>query len=202
VHAEADEEGGGPGPDLGIPTTPDAVQRGPGSPYGTIHDNPIFKAKEMDNLDDSYNNEPLRFRSMSELIGPTEPEQVPRELSTSEGDRLFGVSAEEPTSAMEATKEAVWHRAMVAELQSIEENKIWSLTNFPTDRRAIGLKWVFKVKKNLLDYSIKGPLALPYHLCFMVGVAEEGHLAWYQSRGLEFNFLWPRNFSLRVFHPH
>jgi hypothetical protein len=115
---------------------------------------------------------------------------------------LFGVSAEEPTSAMEATQEAVWHRAMVAELQSIEENKIWSLTNFPTDRRAIGLKWVFKVKKNLLDYSIKGHLALPYLLCFMVGVAEEGHLAWYQSRGLEFNFLWPRTFSLRVFHPH
>jgi hypothetical protein len=29
----------------------------------------------------------------------------------------------------------------------------------------------------MLDYSIRGPLALPYHLGFMVGLAEEGHLA-------------------------
>jgi hypothetical protein len=122
VQAEAVEEGGGPGPDLDIPATPDAVQSDPGSPYGIIHNNPIFEA-ETDNLDDSYNNEPLRFRSMSEFIGPAVPPgQVPRELSTSESDRLFAVSAEEPTSVMEATQEAVWHRAMVDELQAIEEN--------------------------------------------------------------------------------
>jgi hypothetical protein len=103
VQAEADEEGGGPGPDLDIPARPDAVQFGPGSPYGIIHDNPIFE-EEMDNLDDSYNNEPLWFRSMSELIGPAVPPgQVPRELSTSESDRLFAVSAEEPTSVMLVT---------------------------------------------------------------------------------------------------
>jgi hypothetical protein len=35
-------------------------QFGPGSPYGTIHENPIFEAEEVYNLDDSYNNEPLR----------------------------------------------------------------------------------------------------------------------------------------------
>jgi hypothetical protein len=28
----------------------------------------------------------------------------------------------------------------------------------------------------MLDYSIRAPLALPYHLCFMVGLAEEGPL--------------------------
>jgi hypothetical protein len=140
VQAEAVEEGGGPGPDLDIPTTPDAVQFGPRSPYGIIHNNPMLEA-EIDNLDDSYNNEPLRFRSMSELIGPAVPlGQVPRELSTSESDRLFVVSAEEQTSVMEATHEAVWRRAMVDELQSIEENKTWSLTELPSGRRAIGLK--------------------------------------------------------------
>jgi hypothetical protein len=104
VQTEAVGEGGGPGPDLDIPATPDAVQFGLGSPYGIVHDNPIFETEEIDNLDDSYNNEPLRFRSMSELIGPTVPPgQVLRELSTSESDRLFAVSAEEPTSVMEAT---------------------------------------------------------------------------------------------------
>jgi hypothetical protein len=36
----------------------------------------------------------------------------------------------------------------------------------------------------------------------MVGLVEEGPLAWYQSRGLEFNSLRPRNFSFCVFHSH
>jgi hypothetical protein len=77
---------------------------------------------------------------MSELIGHVVPPgQVPRELSTSESNRLFAVSAEEPTS-VEATQEAVWRRAMVDEVQSIEENKTWSLIELPTGRRAIGLK--------------------------------------------------------------
>jgi hypothetical protein len=58
----------------------------------------------MDNLDDSYNNEPLQFRSMSELIGSAVPlRQVPRELSTSESDRLFAISVQELTLVMEAT---------------------------------------------------------------------------------------------------
>jgi hypothetical protein len=151
VQAEAVEEGGGSGPNLDIPATPDASQFGLGSPYEIVHDNPIFEAEEMDNLDDSYNNEPLWFRSMSELIGPAVPPgQVQRELSTNESDRLFAVSAEEPTPVREATQEAVWRRAMVDELQSIEENKTWSLIELPTGRRAIRLKWVFKVKKNQL----------------------------------------------------
>jgi hypothetical protein len=111
---------------------------------------------EIDNLDDSYNTEPLRFKSMSELIGlAVPPGQVPRELSTSESDRLFAVSAEEPTSVMEATQEAAWRRAMVDELQSIEENKTWSLTELSTGRRAIRLKWVFKVKKNQLGEVVR-----------------------------------------------
>jgi hypothetical protein len=35
---------------------------------------------------------------------------------------------------------------MIEEMQSIEDNQTWSLADLPTDRRAIGLKWVFKVK--------------------------------------------------------
>jgi hypothetical protein len=56
---------------------------------------------------------------------------------------------------MEATHEAVWRRAMVDELQSIEENKTWSLTELPSGMRAIGLKWVFKVKKNQLGEVVR-----------------------------------------------
>lgn len=37
---------------------------------------------------------------------------------------------------------------MEEELKSLEDNKTWSLTELPQGREAIGLKWVFKVKKD------------------------------------------------------
>lgn len=61
---------------------------------------------------------------------------------------LFMVSAEEPLSLAEAERNARWWKAMKEELQAIEENQTWILTELPQDRRAIGLKWVFKVKKD------------------------------------------------------
>lgn len=56
--------------------------------------------------------------------------------------------AEEPASFAEAEQEACWRKAMLEELLSIEENCTWTLTELPSGRRAIGLKWVFKVKKD------------------------------------------------------
>lgn len=116
-----------------MPATPDSVHFGPGSPYGAIHENPIFEAEEMENLDenldDIYNYEPLRFRTMSDIIEPAVPSgQVPRDMWTNESDRLFAVSAEKPSWVVEATQKAVWHRTMVDEQKAIEENKTWSLT--------------------------------------------------------------------------
>jgi hypothetical protein len=37
---------------------------------------------------------------------------------------------------------------MVEELRAIEENITWELTELPSSRSVIGLKWVFKVKRN------------------------------------------------------
>jgi hypothetical protein len=61
---------------------------------------------------------------------------------------MFTVSAEEPASVGQAMREAPWLRAMEEELQAIEENCTWTLTELPPGRRAIGLKWVFKVKRD------------------------------------------------------
>jgi hypothetical protein len=47
-----------------------------------------------------------------------------------------------------AVQEMLWCRTMMEELCAIEENNTWELTELPSSRRAIGLKWVFKVKKN------------------------------------------------------
>ncbi|KAK2630796.1 hypothetical protein QOZ80_UnG0725510 [Eleusine coracana subsp. coracana] len=102
---------------------------------------------ENDNLDADHDEEtPLRYRAVTEVIGPGSP---PGYAVCNLGvQRLYMVGAEEPTSFAEAEQEACWRKAMLEELQAIEENRTWTLTELPSGRRAVGLKWVFKVKKD------------------------------------------------------
>ena len=39
-----------------------------------------------------------------------------------------------------------WLEAMKSEIGSMYENKVWTLTDLPDDRRAIENKWIFKMK--------------------------------------------------------
>jgi len=99
-----------------------------------------------DHFDATHGESPLRFRTIDNIIGQaTPPGQAQRHLEEGE---LLAVSADEPASLAEAMKQECWRRAMAEELAAIEENKTWTLTDLPTDRQAIGLKWVFKVKRD------------------------------------------------------
>ena len=44
---------------------------------------------------------------------------------------------------------------MLEELASIDENRTWTLTDLPVGKRPIGLKWVFKLKKNSSGEVVK-----------------------------------------------
>jgi hypothetical protein len=61
---------------------------------------------------------------------------------------LLIASAEEPTSIVEAEQDPSWHRAMEEELKAITDYGTWTFTKLPQGRKAIRLKWVFKVMKN------------------------------------------------------
>jgi hypothetical protein len=65
------------------------------------------------------------------------------------------VSAEEPVSLEEATRDPSWCTAMVEELRSIEENYMWGVVDLSSSHRSIGLKWVFKVKKDEHGHVVK-----------------------------------------------
>ncbi|GJS51131.1 retrovirus-related pol polyprotein from transposon TNT 1-94 [Tanacetum coccineum] len=54
----------------------------------------------------------------------------------------------EPESFEEAIREKSWKKAMEDEIQVIEKNNTWELTNTPSDKDVIGVKWVYKVKFN------------------------------------------------------
>jgi transposase InsO family protein len=57
-------------------------------------------------------------------------------------------AAEEPASVEHALADVAWRGAMEEEMKSILDNNTWELTTLPAGHRAIGMKWVFKVKKD------------------------------------------------------
>ena len=70
------------------------------------------------------------------------------EIQNFEYSGLCLLDADEPISVEEALEDECWRKAMEAELESIEENRTWMLTDLPKNQQAIGLKWVFKVKRD------------------------------------------------------
>jgi hypothetical protein len=61
---------------------------------------------------------------------------------------LYAVSTDEPASLAEAEADPNWRGAMQDELDAIVGNDTWSLTDLPHGHRAIGLKWVYKLKRD------------------------------------------------------
>jgi hypothetical protein len=96
------------------------------------------------NIDADYSGEPLRFRMVDDLVGTSPPGQAARELDDLE---LHLGSVEEPPSFAAAEQEACWQAAMLEEMAAVE-NRTWELVDPSAGCRPIGLKWVFKVKRN------------------------------------------------------
>lgn len=61
---------------------------------------------------------------------------------------MFALDNEEPESYSQDSKEKEWVKAMEVELSAIERNKTWELVRLPPGRRPIGLKWVYKLKRD------------------------------------------------------
>jgi hypothetical protein len=91
---------------------------------------------------------PQGKRLLEELYDETK--EVKEALS---GLCLYGL--EEPPNHLEALKENCWKQAMREELTSIEENRTWEVCDLPTGHRPIGLKWVYKIKKNPAGEVVK-----------------------------------------------
>jgi len=55
---------------------------------------------------------------------------------------------EVPSSYQEAVGDAEWVAAMDSDMQSINKNQTWELVKLPAGHKPIGLKWVYKLKRN------------------------------------------------------
>jgi hypothetical protein len=98
---------------------------------------------ETPQLEWSSNSEgvPTGYRNISNLYDTTE------EIHDFEYSGVCFHAAEEPRSVEVALSEQCWREAMMTEMNSIQSNKTWVLLVLPAGHKAIGLKWVFKVKK-------------------------------------------------------
>ena len=81
-----------------------------------------------------------RFRSLTDLYTETSP--------ITQDEEALLISGDEPLSYTEAANEEVWIRAMREEMLAIDRNDTWELEIPPPNCRPIGLKWIFKLKKN------------------------------------------------------
>lgn len=75
------------------------------------------------------------------------PKRLIEEMHVAHGE----IKEQEPRSFNEAMSSKFknnWLDAMKEELSSLEENQTWDLCNLPEDRKAVGCKWVFKIKKS------------------------------------------------------
>ena len=83
-----------------------------------------------------------RFRSLNDIYEDTV------ELQPHEYEHLYFCGVEEPATFEEANTNENWRLAMAEEINSIKRNGTWELSDMPQGKKPIGLKWVFKLKRN------------------------------------------------------
>ena len=75
---------------------------------------------------------------------------VPGEgLSEEDNEAHLVISAtDDPMHFEDAIKSEKWRKAMDVEMEAIERNNTWELTELPEEAKKVGVKWVYKTKLN------------------------------------------------------
>mgnify|MGYP003703567557 CR=1 FL=1 len=61
---------------------------------------------------------------------------------------LTSSESTEPQSYQEASQSSAWTTAMKEEYSALIKQGTWTLVHLPPNKKAIGCKWVFRLKKN------------------------------------------------------
>lgn len=98
--------------------------------------------------EDSEPRRTARTRTLQEIYDVTEAD--------TNNVSLFCLMTEcEPLCFEEAAKDKNWKRVMDEEIDAISRNETWDLMDLPKGCRAIGVKWIFKLKKNDKGHVLK-----------------------------------------------
>nr|GEY06907.1 retrotransposon protein, putative, Ty3-gypsy subclass [Tanacetum cinerariifolium] len=100
----------------------------------------------IENSENGFDHVPVRgFKKLTDIYQNTQ------EVET----KTLLLTEEEPRNYKEASTDKKWIKAMEIELDSINKNNTWILTALPVNQKAIGLKWVFKPKRDAKENIIK-----------------------------------------------
>jgi hypothetical protein len=143
-------------PVLGYRTT---VPGGAGTPISGGAGTPLSDAENLsrtppsENLDADHDEDaPLRYRRLADLLDPGSP---PGQATRNPTVELFLADGEEPATFNQAEQDISCRRAMGEEISSIVENNTWELVDLPASHKPIGLKWVYKLKKDASGMVVK-----------------------------------------------
>ncbi|TYK18362.1 Retrovirus-related Pol polyprotein from transposon TNT 1-94 [Cucumis melo var. makuwa] len=105
---------------------------------------PITPQQSTSSSSASSSEGPRGMRSLQDIYDETE------ELSQSFNNlTLFCLFADsEPLNFEEASQNDKWKIAMDEEIKAIKKNDTWELSTLPNGKKAVGVKWVFKIKRN------------------------------------------------------
>jgi hypothetical protein len=120
-------------------------------------ENPVEFATPLshdeERIDAYHNGEPLRYRTMENLLDDQSVSGLaPHDL---EAQLHLACNDGEHRSFAEAERHAAWRAAMQSEMDAVEKNCTWELTDLPRGHNVITLKWVFKLKRDEADAIIK-----------------------------------------------
>ena len=86
-----------------------------------------------------------RFRNLGEIY---EQEEVDNNVGLNSLFSLF-CHVDDPIHFEYVFKEEKWIEAMNEEIGAIEKNDTWDLVDLPQGKEVIGVKWVYKTKRNI-----------------------------------------------------
>lgn len=116
-------------------------------------DTSVYETDHQDSDDEDYRDETVTELNSGDPVRRTNRGNAG--TTTKFNDYLCNVTNEhqkEPTNykeAVQCSKNDEWKRAMKDEMNSIAKNGTWTLVDLPKNRKAIGSKWVYKIKRDV-----------------------------------------------------
>lgn len=98
------------------------------------------------------------------------------------------VSVSDALSRKDASK---WKTAMEEEINSLDENKTWSLVNLPPERKAVKSKWVFKIKRDQDGNIVRNKARLVAVLNGTELIIKKRICQWFDIHRYAFWWHWP-----------
>lgn len=126
--------------EMEVPVTPERSNTVTASNSDTPTDSTSLETGEHSVYSETSSSDGQNFRLISDIYDETQEIELENELL------LLGI--DEPSNYSQAAEEQAWVEAMKSEIDAIERNKTWKLVELPSGAKPIGLKWVYKLKRD------------------------------------------------------